>query len=319
MDLPILYLVIPCYNEAKVLPQTHPLFLNKIRNLIQAAKISPLSQIMYVDDGSKDKTWDLIEGFSMENHHTHGISQSRNRGHQNAIFAGMMEAREQADIVITIDCDGQDDINCIDQMVAAYQNGSDIVYGVRSNRKSDTWFKRSSAQLFYKLMAFLGADTIYNHADYRLLSKRVLNELSNYKEVNLYLRGLIPLIGFNYSVVEYERYERMEGESHYPLSKMLTLAFDGITSLSIKPIRLVTLMGAFATLLSLLLIIWVFYGYWTDNTVAGWASTYIVVCFMGGIQLLSIGVIGEYIGKIYLEVKARPKYIIAKRTQKEEI
>lgn len=316
MERPILYIVIPCYNEEVVLPETAPMFLNKLQQLIVNELISTNSRIMYVDDGSKDKTWDLIEEYARKSHYVTGIAQSRNRGHQSTVLAGMMEAKEKADIVITIDCDGQDDINCMDDMIRAYQAGAEIVYGVRKKRTTDTFFKRFTAEGFYRLMEKLGVEIIFNHADYRLMSQKALNVLAEFTEVNLFLRGLIPLIGFNYAIVEYERFERIAGESHYPLSKMLGLAFDGITSLSIRPIRLITSLGIVTSVVSFLLIAWTLFSHYTGTTISGWASTVTVVAFIGGIQLISIGVIGEYIGKIYLETKRRPPYIIDKRTEK---
>ncbi len=311
---PILYIVIPCYNEEKVLPITAPMFLEKLNHLIMQNKISDDSRIMFVNDGSKDKTWDYICSLSKENNKFKGLCLSRNRGHQNALLAGLMTAKEQCDITISIDCDGQDDINAMDKMVDEYIEGSDIVYGVRSSRKTDSWFKRTSAQGFYKFLSYMGAEVVYNHADYRLISSRALKALAEFKEVNIYLRGMIPLVGFKSTCVYYERNERIAGESHYPLSKMLTLAFDGITSLSVKPIRLITNTGIIVAILSIIGIIWAVFEAITGNTVAGWASTTSIVCFIGGVQLISIGVIGEYIGKIYMETKARPRYIISAYT-----
>ena len=314
---PILYIVIPCYNEEKVLPYTNPMFIEKIETLISREAISPMSKVMYVNDGSKDQTWSLIQQYSRENKHVVGISQSRNRGHQSTVLAGMHEASLFADIVITIDADGQDDINCMDQMVAEYKDGSEIVYGVRDNRDTDSAFKRITAEGFYKVMHLFGADVVFNHADYRLVSKRFIHELAKFKEVNLFLRGIMPLVGFKYSYVTYKRHERIAGESHYPLSKMLGLAMDGITSLSIKPIRLITSLGVMTSLFSFLLIIWVLWSKFAGTVVAGWASTYAIVSLLGGVQLISLGVIGEYIGKIYLETKQRPRYIISDRTYDE--
>lgn len=244
IDKPILYIVIPCYNEEKVLPLTAPMFLNKIEQLADEEKIHQDSRVLFVNDGSKDKTWELIKKFAKENRHFTGISQSRNRGHQNAVLAGLMEAKDKADITISIDCDGQDDINAMDEMVEAYRNGAEVVYGVRSKRETDTFFKRFTAEAFYHLMKWMRAEVVFNHADYRLISSRVLQEFANFKEVNIFLRGMVPLVGFNSTSVYYERHERIAGESHYPLKKMLALAFDGITSLSVKPIRLITGLGA---------------------------------------------------------------------------
>lgn len=314
-ERPVLYIVIPCYNEEEVLPETNPMFLGKITKLIQSNMISPESRIVYVNDGSKDRTWELIQQYARESKYVTGISQSRNRGHQNAVYAGLMESKDKADITISIDADGQDDINAMDEMIEAYKNGSEIVYGVRNDRDSDTFFKRSTAQGFYKLLERMGVETVYNHADYRLVSSKVLNEFSKFDEVNLFLRGMFPLVGFNSSAVYYKRNERIAGESKYPLSKMLNLAFDGITSLSVKPIRLVTMLGFFVSLLSFLIIVWIFISYFTNNTVSGWASNATLVSLFCGIQLISLGIIGEYIGKIYLEVKHRPKYIISEKTK----
>lgn len=313
-DKKILYIIIPCYNEEQVLPVTAPMFLDKLSELISLGKISDQSRILFVNDGSQDATWTIIKDLSKENEHFIGISQSRNRGHQNAVLAGLMEAKDFCDITITIDCDGQDDINAMNEMVNQYLAGYEIVYGVRSKRTTDTFFKRFTAESFYKLLNKMGVEVIYNHADYRLISSRVLQEFANFKEVNLFLRGMIPLVGFPSTEVYYERHERLAGESHYPLSKMLALAFDGITSLSVKPIRLIVGFGFFVAFLSFLGILWAIIGAMTGNTVSGWASTVCVICFIGGIQLLSLGIIGEYIGRIYLEVKGRPRYIISERT-----
>ncbi len=317
MQKPVLYLVIPCYNEQEVLPVTSKLFLNQINDLIEKDLINKHSKILFVNDGSKDKTWDIISQLSADNDAFKGISLSRNRGHQNALLAGLMYAKDKCDITISIDCDGQDDITATEQMVREYLNGCEVVYGIRSSRKTDTFFKRHTAQGFYKLLNAFGAETVYNHADYRLLSKRALDALSQFKEVNIYLRGMVPMVGFKSTGVYYERNERIAGKSHYPLKKMLSLAIDGITSLSIKPIRLVTALGVLVTLLSLALIVWSIICYFTKFAVAGWASTVAIISFFGGIQILSIGVIGEYIGKIYLETKARPKYIISETTEEK--
>ena len=315
---PVLYIVIPCYNEEDVLPITAPLFLDKIRELMASGKIDDKSRVMFVNDGSKDNTWELIKGFAKEDEHYVGITQSRNRGHQNAVLAGLMEAKDRCDITISIDCDGQDDINAMNEMVDAYLDGCEVVYGVRSKRDTDTFFKRFTAESFYKLLNGMGAEVVYNHADYRLVSSRVLNEFANYKEVNIFLRGMFPLVGFKSTSVYYERNERIAGESHYPLSKMLGLAFDGITSLSIKPIRIITGFGLFVAFISLVLIIYSIVQHFLGNTLSGWTSTMIAVCFIGGIQLISLGVIGEYVGKTYMETKARPRYIISERTYDED-
>ena len=311
---PILYIVIPCYNEEKVLPITSGMFLEKINTLAAAGKISPESRVLFVNDGSKDSTWNIITELAAKDEHYIGISQSRNRGHQNTVLAGLMEAKDKCDITISIDCDGQDDINAMEEMVDAYREGCEVVYGVRSRRDTDTFFKRFTAEGFYHLMNFLGADIVFNHADYRLISSRVLQEFANFKEVNIFLRGMVPLVGFKSTSVYYERHERLAGESHYPLKKMLALAFDGITSLSVKPIRFITGLGLIFSVLSFVGVLWAVIASILGRTVVGWASTMCIVCFMGGIQLLCLGVIGEYIGKIYLETKARPRYIISERT-----
>ena len=314
MKKPILYIIIPCYNEENVLPITCEMFLKKVTELIQKEKIDNLSKIMFVNDGSKDNTWNIICNLAKENEHYIGISQSRNRGHQNAVLAGLMEAKDYCDITISIDCDGQDDINAMNEMVDEYLKGSEIVYGVRSKRDTDTFFKRFTAEGFYWLMNKMGTEVVFNHADYRLVSSRVLNEFSNYKEVNIFLRGMFPLVGFKSTAVYYERHERIAGESHYPLNKMLALAFDGITSLSIKPIRMIAGIGSAIAGLSFLGVIWSFVMEVLGKTVAGWASMMCVIAFIGGIQLICLGVLGEYIGKIYMEVKHRPRYIISERT-----
>lgn len=312
----VLYIVIPCYNEEKVLPITSGIFLEKMQKLIQDEKIDEKSRIMFVNDGSKDRTWEIILELAKKDEYFIGISQSRNRGHQNAVLAGLMEAKDCCDITISIDCDGQDDINAMDQMIEEYYDGCEIVYGVRSNREKDTIFKRCTAQGFYKFLNAMGAEVVYNHADYRLVSSRVLQEFANYKEVNLFLRGMFPLVGFKSTSVYYERHERIAGESHYPLRKMLALAFDGITSLSVKPIRMITELGIIIAMLSFAGVIWSIVMALLGRTVAGWASMVCIVAFIGGVQLICTGVIGEYIGKIYMEVKHRPRYIISERTEK---
>ena len=286
----------------------------KIYELIEKDKIDGKSRVLFVNDGSKDKTWEIITKLAQEDEHFIGIAQSRNRGHQNAVLAGLMEAKDKADITISIDCDGQDDINAMNEMVDAYLDGCEVVYGVRSKRDTDTFFKRFTAETFYKLLYAMGAEVVFNHADYRLGSSRVLREFADFKEVNLFLRGMFPLVGFKSTSVYYERHERIAGESHYPLRKMLALAFDGITSLSIKPIRIITGLGTFISILSFLAIIWTFIMFYMKNSVVGWASTISIICFIGGVQLICLGVLGEYIGKIYMEVKHRPRYIISERT-----
>lgn len=315
---PCLYIIIPCYNEEKVLPITNKIFLDKIKELVAKEKISDDSRILFVNDGSKDSTWEIIKNLAKEDEHFIGISQSRNRGHQNAVLAGLMEAKDKCDITISIDCDGQDDVNAMNDMVDEYLDGSEIVYGVRSKRDSDTFFKRSTAQGFYKLLNAMGAEVVYNHADYRLVSSRVLQELADFKEVNLYLRGVFPLVGFKSTSVYYERAERMAGETHYPLKKMISLAFDGITSLSIKPIRIITSFGFAVAIISFAFIIYSIIAKFLGNTVTGWTSTIAVICFVSGVQLICMGVLGEYIGKIYMEVKHRPRYIISERTEESE-
>lgn len=311
---PILYIVIPCYNEQEVLPITAPMFLQKINDLAAAGKISPESRVLFVNDGSKDRTWEIICDLAARDPHYAGICQSRNRGHQNAVLAGLMETKSRCDITISIDCDGQDDINAMDAMVDAYRDGCDVVYGVRSKRETDTFFKRFTAESFYKILNAMGAEVVFNHADYRLMSARVLEEFARFREVNLFLRGMVPLVGFKSTCVTYERHERMAGESHYPLSKMLALAFDGITSLSIKPIRFITGFGVFVALVSFIGVLWAVIEAALGLTVSGWASMTSIICFVSGVQLICLGVIGEYIGKIYLESKHRPRYIISDST-----
>ena len=310
----ILYIVIPCYNEQEVLPITAPMFLQKLTDLTAAGKISPDSRVLFVNDGSKDRTWEIICDLAARDPHYAGICQSRNRGHQNAVLAGLMEAKSRCDITISIDCDGQDDINAMDAMVDAYRDGCDVVYGVRSKRETDTFFKRFTAESFYKILNAMGAEVVFNHADYRLMSARVLEEFARFREVNLFLRGMVPLVGFKSTCVTYERHERMAGESHYPLSKMLALAFDGITSLSIKPIRFITGFGVFVALVSFIGVLWAVIEAALGLTVSGWASMTSIICFVSGVQLICLGVIGEYIGKIYLESKHRPRYIISDTT-----
>lgn len=319
MDKPILYIVIPCYNEEKVLPKTSGMFLDKLTSLITGNRISPKSRVLFVNDGSRDSTWDIISELSRKHTEIEGVCLSRNRGHQNALLAGLMTAKEYADITISIDCDGQDDINAMDEMITEYENGCDIVYGVRSKRKTDTFFKRTTALGFYRLMQMMGADIMYNHADYRLMSRRALQGLSQFKEVNLFLRGLVPMIGYRYGSVYYERYERIAGESHYPLKKMLAFAFDGITSLSVKPIRFVTSFGVFLSAASVLcalacLIVWL-----CGISVQSSYGIAIAVFFACGAQLTGLGIVGEYVGKIYIESKHRPRFIIKENTLGENI
>ena len=315
---PTLYIVIPCYNEEKVLPITAPLFLEQLQSMQTKDLISKDSKIMFVNDGSKDNTWNIIKQLSTENKSFVGIAQSRNRGHQNAVLAGLMEAKDKCDITISIDCDGQDDISVMTQMVEEYLSGSEVVYGVRSSRKTDTFFKRATAEGFYKFLNIMGAEVVFNHADYRLISAKVLKEFANFKEVNLFLRGMIPLVGFKSSSVYYERKERFAGETHYPLSKMLALAIDGITSLSVKPLRLISTIGIIMSVVSIAGLVWAVVFKLLGFTATGWASIVAAICLLSSIQLICIGIIGEYIGKIYMEVKNRPRYIISERTDDEK-
>ena len=311
---PILWIVIPCYNEEQVLPITAPLFLAKLREMIRNNRISERSRVLFVNDGSRDKTWQVISDLARQDEHFLGIAQSRNRGHQNAVLAGLMEAMDKCDITISIDCDGQDDINAMNQMVDEYLNGCEVVYGVRSKRDTDTFFKRFTAEGFYKLLNAMGAEVIFNHADYRLVSARVLKHFADYEEVNIFLRGMFPLVGFKSTSVYYERAERLAGESHYPLRKMLLLAFNGITSLSVKPISMITGFGVVVSIIGLIVAAWAIISALLGNTVAGWTSIICVMCLLGGFQLISLGVIGQYIGRTYLETKRRPRYIISERT-----
>lgn len=308
----ILYIVVPCYNEEEVLPETSKRLYEKLDYLTRRGDIDKQSKILFVDDGSKDKTWELIETVAAQNERFCGLKLSRNKGHQNALLAGILEAARHSDMIISMDADLQDDINAVDKMVFEYKAGSDIVYGVRSSRKKDSLFKRATAQGFYKVMKSLGVDVMYNHADYRLMSKRAVEGLSEFKEVNLFLRGIVPLIGYRFSVVEYERGERFAGESKYPLKKMLAFAMDGITSFSVKPIRLITALGFLIFIASIIALIYSFIVKLFGNAGMGWTSLICSIWLIGGIQLLSLGVIGEYIGKIYFEAKARPKFFIDK-------
>ncbi|MBP3370601.1 MAG: glycosyltransferase family 2 protein [Clostridia bacterium] len=305
-----LYLVIPCYNEQEVLDETAKRTSEKLRALIDADKISAESRICFVDDGSKDRTWEIIERLCEEDSVFCGIKLSRNRGHQNALLAGLMSVKHTCDAVISLDADLQDDIDAIDRMIDKYNEGCDVVYGVRSSRKSDKMFKRTSARAFYRIMRTMGVELVYDHADYRLMSRRALDALADFKEANLFLRGLVPLIGFKSDTVEYERGKRFAGESKYPLKKMISFAFEGVTSMSIKPIRMISVLGFFIFLTSIGMLIYSLVRHFTGNTIEGWTSIAVSVWAIGGLQLLAIGVIGEYIGKIYLETKERPKYII---------
>lgn len=305
-----LYLAIPCYNEEEVLRDSAEKLNNKYKVMMAERKISPDSKIVFIDDGSKDKTWSIISELHKENPVFQGIKLTRNRGHQNALLCGLMTLKDKADAVISIDADLQDDINVFDEMVEKYENGCDVVYGVRSKRATDTFFKRFTAEAFYKILNKMGAKVIFNHADFRLMSKRALEAFSMYKETNIFLRGMVPLVGYKSDVVKYERAERLAGESKYPLKKMLALAWEGITSLSIQPIRMITWLGAIIFAISLVIIVYSLVRFFIGATVSGWASTLCSIWALGGLQLLSIGVIGEYIGKIYLETKRRPRYIV---------
>ena len=314
----VLYLVIPCYNEEEVLPETSKRLTAKLGAMIEMGLISQDSKIVFVNDGSKDHTWQLIRQYHEENPMIQGINLSRNKGHQSALLAGLMTVKEYCDMAISMDADLQDDVDAIDQFVEKYYEGCEVVYGVRSERKTDSFFKRASAQSFYKLMLHMGVEIVYNHADYRLMSRRALDEMEGFKEVNLFLRGIVPLIGFQSGVVTYERHERFAGESKYPLKKMLNFAFDGITSFSVKPIRMVTTLGIIIFAISILMLIYFLITWCIGWTVPGWTSIVVSVWAIGGLQLLAIGIIGEYIGKIYMEVKQRPRYIISERTYNEK-
>ncbi len=305
-----LFCVIPCYNEQEVLPTTSSLLRDKLHKLIEQDKISADSRIVFVNDGSKDATWDIIQALHQEDEIFQGINLSKNMGHQNALLAGLMTAKDLCDAAISLDADLQDDINAIDEMVDKFNAGCDVVYGVRSARKTDTFFKRTTAEGFYKLMDSLGAKTVYNHADYRLMSRRALLGLAEFGEVNLFLRGIVPMIGYKSDVVYYERAERFAGESKYPLSKMLSFAIQGITSLSTKPIKMITGLGFFIFIVSIAVLIYSLVRYFTGNTIQGWTTTVISVWAIGGLIMISLGIIGEYIGKIYLETKNRPRFII---------
>ena len=311
---PSLYIVVPCYNEQEVLPITAPLFRRKLLQLIADGKISDESRILFVNDGSKDRTWEIICAMAEKEEHILGVSLSRNRGHQNAVLAGLMESKDRCDITISIDCDGQDDLDAMDRMVDASLEGNEVVYGVRSSRETDTFFKRATAQGFYKFLSAMGAEVVYNHADYRLVSSRVLQHFAEFGEVNLFLRGMIPLVGFSSTTVEYARSARLAGKSKYPLRKMLSLAMNGITSLSVRPLHLITSFGVFVAIVSFIGCLWALISALAGKTVAGWASMTCIICFVSGVQLISLGIIGEYIGKIYMETKHRPRYIISERT-----
>ena len=305
-----LYVVVPCYKEEEVLPETSKRLKAKLTALIAQGKISPRSRILFVNDGSKDRTWPIIEELHAKDRIFSGVNLSRNRGHQNALLAGLMTAVQYADMMVSMDADLQDDIDAMDRMIDAYHEGCDVVYGVRSSRKTDSFFKRFTAESFYKLMKAMGVDIVFNHADYRLMSRRAVEGLSQFKEVNLFLRGIVPQIGYPWTTVEYERAKRFAGESKYPLKKMLSFAFDGITSFSVKPLRLILFLGAVIFALSLIMLLWTLVRWIAGATVSGWASLMCSIWMIGGIQLLALGVIGEYMGKVYSEAKARPRFII---------
>ena len=305
-----LYVVVPCYKEEEVLPETAKRLKAKLTALIAQGKISPRSRILFVNDGSKDRTWPIIEELHAQDRIFSGVNLSRNRGHQNALLAGLMTAVQYADMMVSMDADLKDDIDAMDRMIDAYHEGCDVVYGVRSSRKTDSFFKRFTAESFYKLMKAMGVDIVFNHADYRLMSRRAVEGLSQFKEVNLFLRGIVPQIGYSWTTVEYERAKRFAGESKYPLKKMLSFAFDGITSFSVKPLRLILFLGAVIFALSLVMLLWTLIRWIAGATVSGWASLMCSIWMIGGIQLLALGVIGEYMGKVYSEAKARPRFII---------
>lgn len=315
---PILYVVVPCYNEEEVLEETTKQLKVKMESLINKKEISAKSKVMYVNDGSKDKTWEIIKKINKKEKLFTGVTLSRNRGHQNALLGGLMTAKNYADIVISMDADLQDDINAMDEMIKKYKEGNEIVYGVRSARKKDTFFKRVTAEGFYKFMKFLGVDCVYNHADYRLTSKVVLDEFENFKEVNLFLRGMFPLVGYKSDVVYYERNERFAGESKYPLKKMLNFAWDGITSFSVKPLRFICIIGFIILFISIAIMLYSLIMKLIGQTIAGWTFLSISIWFIGGLQMISIGIIGEYVGKMYSETKARPRFIISENLEEKK-
>ena len=304
----VLYIVVPCYNEEAVLPETQKELGNKLETMITAGAVSEKSRIIFVDDGSKDKTWELIEKYHSENPRIGGVKLAHNRGHQFAVLAGLMTVKDLCDMAITMDADLQDDIDVVDKFVEKYKEGCEVVYGVRNSRATDTFFKKTTAEGFYKIMQAMGVDIVFNHADYRLMSKSVLDALSEYKEVNLFLRGIVPLIGYKSDTVEYARKERFAGESKYPLKKMLALAWNGITSFSVKPIDFITALGGFLIFLCVIAAVYALVSYCNGHTVPGWTSLILSIWFLGGMQLVAIGMIGQYIGKIYIEVKHRPRY-----------
>ena len=312
----VLYLVVPCYNEEEVLHETTKRLTEKLNTMIEKELVSKESRILYVDDGSRDKTWEIIEKLNAENPFVEGVKLAHNRGHQNALLAGLMTAKEYCDAAISLDADLQDDTDVIDKFVEEYNKGNDVVYGVRDSRKTDTFFKKFTAEGFYKVMKILGVDVVFNHADYRLMSKRALEALSEYKEVNLFLRGIVPLIGFKSSKVFYERHERFAGESKYPLKKMIAFATDGITSFSVKPLKLISNLGIIISFLSIIALIYALVSYLTGVAVPGWTAIIASIWLLGGIQLLCMGVVGTYVGKIYNEVKQRPRFLIETHLKK---
>lgn len=316
--MPIVYLVIPCYNEEEVLPETNRRLTEKMNTMVTQGLADEKSRILYVDDGSRDKTWSLIQEFHQANPVVRGIKLAHNRGHQNALLAGLMTAMQDCDCAISLDADLQDDVDAIDEFVKKYLDGCDVVYGVRNKRDTDTFFKRFTAEGFYKVMKMLGADIVFNHADYRLMSRRALEGLSEYREVNLFLRGIVPLIGYRSDYVYYDRHERFAGESKYPLKKMLSFAMDGITSFSVKPLKMISNLGILLSILSVLGLIYALISYFTNNAVAGWTAIVSSIWLLGGIQLLCVGMVGTYVGKIYSEVKARPRFRIETNLKDEE-
>lgn len=306
------YFVIPCYNEEAVLPETVKELTAQLQSMVQEGLADEKSRMLFVDDGSKDRTWELIEQFHSENQFVNGLKLAHNRGHQNALLAGLMTAKEEADCAISLDADLQDDVSVLPQFVQKFQDGCDVVYGVRNKRETDTWFKRTTAEGFYKVMAKLGVDIVFNHADYRLMSKRALDALSEYKEVNLFLRGIVPLIGYRSDYVYYDRHERFAGESKYPLKKMISFAMDGITSFSVKPLKIISNIGIFVAMISIIGLLYALISHFLGNTVSGWTAIVCSIWLLGGVQMLCLGVVGEYIGKIYSEVKGRPRFRIEK-------
>ena len=314
----VLYIVVPCYNEEAVLPETQKELGNKLETMITAGAVSEKSRIIFVDDGSKDKTWELIEKYHSENPRIGGVKLAHNRGHQFAVLAGLMTVKDLCDMAITMDADLQADIDVVDKFVEKYKEGCEVVYGVRNSRATDTFFKKTTAEGFYKIMQAMGVDIVFNHADYRLMSKTVLDALSEYKEVNLFLRGIVPLIGYKSDTVEYARKERFAGESKYPLKKMLAFAWEGLTSLSVKPIRMIMTLGSAIFLVSIAMLIYSLVRHAMGATLVGWTSTVVSIWAIGGLQLLAIGIIGEYIGKVYLETKQRPKFIVEEYLKDED-